>query len=167
MRLFDKMLKRFSVEEKVKQHQAEIDKQYRGEELKQVWLHDLPKLTFKQKYPYGLPLYILKNIDYSKYGAILKQRQLLPPSYDRKPVGVEVKPSECGDHNVKLIFKSTTSASYRIISIRGYNVSMTVNNSSLYNYMPIMSREWENFCERAVYCADRGISYSRVNDFTL
>ena len=110
---------------------------------------------------------MLKNIDYSKFGKILKSDQLLPPSYDRKPVGVEVKPSECGDNNVKLIFKSKTSPSYRIISIRGYNVSMTVNNSTLYNYMPIMSREWENFCERVVYCADRGISYSRVNDFTL
>lgn len=164
MRLFDKMLKRFSVEEKVRQLQAELDKQYRGEELKH---HDLPKQTFKQKYPNGLPLNILKHLDYSKYGAILKQRQLLPPSYDRNPVGVEIRPSEHGDHNIGLIFKSKTSESYRIISIRQYNVTMAINDSFLYNYMPIMSREWENFCERVMWLYEKGYKLYHVNEIKL
>ena len=128
---------------------------------------NIKRVPFKERYLDGLTLEVLQEIDYSKYGAILKQRQLLPPSYDRNPVGVEIRPSEHGDHNIGLIFKSKTSESYRIISIRRYNVSMAINDSFLYDYMPIMSREWENFCERVVYCADRGISYSRVNDFTL
>ena len=165
MRLVDKLLKRFSVEEKVKQHQAELDKQYRGEELKQ---HDLPKQTFKQKYPYGLTIYILKNIDYSKYGAILKQQQLLPPSYDRNPVGLEIIPSSYGEHKVGLIFKSKTSASYRLVSIQGYSVTMSINNSSTYEYMPIMSREWQKFCTRIMWLADMGLnSFSMVNSFNL
>lgn len=161
MRLFDKILKRNEKEQEQKLEQVEeksadinLPQRYKREGV-------------KQRYPHGLPLNILKNLDYSKYGVVLKQQQLLPPSYDRKPVGVEVMPSEHGDHNIKLIFKSKTSASYRIISIRGYDVSMSTNNASIHFYMPIMSREWENFCERVAYCADRGISYSRVNDFTL
>ena len=161
MRIFDKILKR--------NQQAEQLEQQRVEE-KQLDNNLPPKYkreTVKERYPNGLSLNMLKHLDYSKYGAILKQRQLLPPSYDRNPVGVEIRPSEHGDHNVRLIFKSKTSESYRIISIRQYNVTMAINDSFLYDYMPIMSREWENFCERVVYCADRGISYSRVNDFTL
>ncbi len=161
MRLFDKLLKRNQQAEQL-EHQL-VD----GKELDENLPQRYKRESVKQCYPYGLPLNILKNLDYSKYGAILKQRQLLPPSYDRNPVGVEIRPSEHGDHNIGLIFKSKTSASYRIISIRQYNVTMAINTSFLYGYMPIMSREWENFCERAVYCADRGISYSRVNDFTL
>ena len=157
MRLFDKLLKR----------NPQPDQQVEEKQLDENLPPRHKRESVKERYPYGLPLNMLKNLDYSKYGAILKQRELLPPSYDRTPVGVEVRPSEHDDHYIGLIFKSKTSASYRIIGIRGYNVSMSINNCSLYNYMPIMSREWENFCERAVYCADRGISYSRVNDFTL
>ena len=161
MRLFDKLLKRNNKEQEQKLEQVEeksadinLPQRYKRESV-------------KHRYPDGLPLNILKHLDYSKYGAILKQRQLLPPSYDRKPVGVEIRASEYGGHNVRLIFKSKTSSSYRVISICGYDISMTVNNSSLYNYMPIMSREWEDFCERIMWLYDRGMSYSFVNDFTL
>ena len=176
MRLFDKILKRNEKEQEQPQKQERSENEHErastnaisGEVIVPYPIAlNIKKVPFKERYPEGLPLYILKNLDYSKYGAILKQRQLLPPSYDRNPVGVEIRPSEHGDHNIGLIFKSKTSESYRIISIRQYNVSMSINDVSLYGYMPIMSREWENFCERVVYCADRGISYSRVNDFTL
>ena len=176
MRLFDKLLKRNDKEQEQSKKQERLVGELelsstnakRGEvKVPYPVALNVKKVSFKERYPYGLPLNMLKNLDYSKFGAILKSKELLPPSYDRKPVGVEIKASEYGDHNVRLMFKSKTSSSYRVISIRQYNVSMTVNNSSLYNYMPIMSSEWENFCERVVYCADRGISYSRVNDFTL
>ncbi|MFQ6723707.1 MAG: hypothetical protein ACLRFE_00030 [Clostridia bacterium] len=176
MRLFDKLLKRNRQEQEQPQKQERSANEQerastnatRGEvKVPYPIPLNIKRVPFKERYPDGLPLNMLKHLDYSKYGAILKQRQLLPPSYDRKPVSVEIRPSEHGDHNIGLIFKSNTSASYRIISIRQYNVTMAINDSFLYGYMPIMSREWENFCERVVYCADRGISYSRVNDFAL
>jgi len=161
MRLFDKLLKRNQQAEQLEQQLVE-EKQL-DENLPQRYKRE----SVKQRYPYGLPLNMLKSINYSKYGAILKQRQLLPPSYDRNPVGVEIRPSEHGDHNIGLIFKSKTSESYRIISIRQYNVSMAINDSFLYDYLPIMSREWENFCERIMWLYDKGFKLWHVNEIKL
>ena len=176
MRIFDKLLKRNGKERE--QHQKngmssdELEiastEAIRGEvKVPYPIPLNIKKPSFKERYPNGLPLNILKNLDYSKFGAILKSKQLLPPSYDRNPAGIDIKPSESGDHNVKLIFKSKTSASYRIISIRKYDVSMTINNSALYNFMPIMSREWENFCERIMWLYEKGFTLCYVNQIKL
>ena len=115
MRLFDKLLKRNDKEQE--QHQKhgmssnELELVSTDVKIGEVKVPypialNIKKAPFKERYPDGLPLWMLKNIDYSKFGKILKSKELLPPSYDRKSVGVEVKPSEHGDHNVKLIFKS-------------------------------------------------------------
>ncbi len=158
MRLFDKLLKRNQQEEQQTEQTQEKERP-----LGQGLPINIRTKTVKERYPDGLPLEVLKQIDYSKYGTILKQQQLLPPSYDRNPVGVEIRPSEHGDHNIGLIFKSKTSESYRIISICRYNVTMAVNDSFLYDYLPIMSREWENFCERIMWLYEKGYKLSLVN----
>ena len=56
-------------------------------------------------YPNGLPKNVLEVIDYTKFGAMLKQEQLLPPSYDRRPVNVEIE-DLYGKPRVVLTFKS-------------------------------------------------------------
>ena len=160
MRLFDILLKRNQQKE---QEQKQVEEKVLNENFPPIYKRE----TVKERYPKGLSLRMLQHIDYSKYGAVLKQQQLLPPSYDRRPISVKVIVGKDGQPNVKLVFKSKTSETYRTISIRGYDVSMGVNMDLVWDFMPIMSREWENFCERVVYCADRGISYSRVNDFSL
>ncbi len=164
MRLFDKLLKRDIQEQEQIQKQEQVEEKSADINLPPRYKRE----SVKQRYPDGLPLEFLQKIDYSKFGAILKQRQLLPPSYDRNPVGIEIIPSAYSEHKVRLIFKSKTSASYRLVSIRGYNISMSINNSSTYEYMPIMSREWQKFCTRIMWLADMGLKgFSMVNDFTL
>lgn len=172
MRLFDKLLKRNEKEQE--QHQKhgmssnELERAStnatRGEvKVPYPILLNIKKAPFKERYPNGLPLDVLKKINYSNFGKILKSEQLLPPSYNRIPVGVEVTASECGAHRIKLLFKSKTSASYRTISIRGYIVSMSTNNASIYYYMPIITREWENFCAKIAYLYERNWSLDFVN----
>ncbi|MBQ8615614.1 MAG: hypothetical protein IJ415_03510, partial [Clostridia bacterium] len=59
--------------------------------IKDMPLTEMPirhEQTVFQKYLNGLPLMVLEDIDYSKFGAMLKQERLLPPSYDRKPIKV-------------------------------------------------------------------------------
>ena len=74
------------------------------------------------RYPDGLPLMVLEYIDYSKFGAMLKQEQLLPPSYDRRPIKVDID-EDYGRPRVILTFKSKTSDSWRMVSISGYCVT--------------------------------------------
>ena len=73
-------------------------------------------------YPDGLPLMVLEYIDYSKFGVMLKQEQLLPPSYEAKPIKVELD-NNYGKPRVVLTFKSKTSDSERLVGITGYIVS--------------------------------------------
>ena len=159
MRLFDKILKRNEKEQEQIQEKERPANQWLPKNIK--------RKTVKERYPDGLPLYVLKEIDYSLFGARLKQQQLLPPSYDRTPIGVEIRPSENGDHKVKLIFKSKTSASYRIVSLYRFGVTMAKNNSSIHEYMPIMSREWENFCKNTMWLHEKGWPISYVNHIKL
>ena len=101
MRLFDKLLKRN------KQEEQHVEEKQLDENLPPKHKTE----TVKERYPEGLSLDILKKIDYSKYGAILKQQQLLPPSYDRNPASVKVSLDKDAQPFVKLVFKSKTSAS--------------------------------------------------------
>ena len=86
-------------------------------------------------YPNGLPKNVLEVIDYSKFGAMLKQEQLLPPSYDKKPIKVEIG-DWCGYPRVFLTFKSKTSDSFiiengseYIYESKSYNVIFEKNES--------------------------------------
>ena len=113
MSLIDKLFKRNQrekVEEEVKQE---------FEPLASVLKKD-PSVM--ERYPDGLPLMVLEYIDYSKFGAMLKQEQLLPPSYDRRPIKVDID-EDYGKPRVILTFKSKTSDSWRMVSISGYCVT--------------------------------------------
>lgn len=67
------------------------------------------------------------KLDFSKFGAMLKQRRLIPPSYDRKP---EVRVSVANNMpRVELVFRSTTSDSYKTIKIHQNNIYTFTNGS--------------------------------------
>lgn len=152
MRLFDKLLKRNPVEEKIEE----------VKEPKEVEIKREP--TFKEQYPDGLPLKLLKGIEYKNFGAILKQKQLLPPSYDRKPASVNIE--LVGDiPRIKLIFKSKTSESYCTIAIYRYDVSYAKKDSKIYQSNYLIGREWEKFCARITRFCERGYTLGCVNTF--
>lgn len=102
--------------------------------------------TIKEKYPNGLPLEVLEQIDYKKFGTLLKQNKLLPPSYDRNPADVSIV--LVGDiPRLKLTFKSKTSESYRIIAVYRYDVSCAKNNMTAYYTNLLMQEQWRKFAE--------------------
>lgn len=150
MRLFDKLLKRkYEEVEEVK-------------ELKEVEIKREP--TFREVYPDGLSLKLLKGIEYKNFGAILKQKQLLPPSYDRKPASVDIE--LVGDiPRIKLTFKSKTSDSYWTIAIYRYDVSYAKQGSKIYQTNYLIGREWEKFCARVMRFYERGYTLGCINTF--
>ena len=112
-------------------------------------------------YPNGLPKNVLEVIDYSKFGAMLKQEQLLPPSYDKKPIKVEVG-DFCGVPRVVLTFKSKTSENYRLVGIFKYSVSYSTRMNTPIKVMevnPIMIPLWRRFAESIMYNWENGYRF--------
>lgn len=118
--------------------------------------------TLFEKYPDGLPLSVLEVIDYSKFGAMLKQERLLPPSYDRNPIKVEID-GVLDKPRVILTFKSKTSESKRQVSIYGYSVAYSVKTNQPITILEVnenMSAIWCGFAERVMWNWDRGYNSS-------
>ena len=112
-------------------------------------------------YPDGVPLEVLKLIDFKYFGAMLKQEQLLPPSYDRKPAEVKI------DTNfefpmVSLIFKSKTSNSYWTLGVSRYYVSRGKNGETVHKIDPLMIAVWRRFAEHVMWAWERGYNYALV-----
>ena len=115
-------------------------------------------------YPDGVPLEVLKLIDFKYFGAMLKQEQLLPPSYDRKPVKVEFE-DWCGYPRIFLTFKSKTSESYRLVGICRYSVAYSTRMDKPVKVMetnPLMIPIWRRFAERVMWAWERGYNYALV-----
>lgn len=111
-------------------------------------------------YPDGVPLEVLKLIDFKHFGAMLKQEQLLPPSYNRKPSEVTI--DVIASPVVELIFKSTTSDSYRTVGISRYYVSCGKNGETVNKIDPLMIAVWRRFAERVMWAWERGYNYALV-----
>lgn len=112
-------------------------------------------------YPNGLPKNVLEVIDYSKFGAMLKQEQLLPPSYDRKPINVEIEDVR-GLPSVILTFKSKTSESYRLVGIYKYYVSYSIRMDKPIKMMemnPLMIPLWRRFAESVMWKWENGYRF--------
>ncbi len=157
MRLFDKLFKRN------KQEQSEETKVGKPK-MVEVKYKDTP--TMFQAYPKGLPIEVLEAIDYSKFGAMLKQEKLFPPSYDKKPASVEIRMR--GDMpEVKLEFKSKTSPSHCSLAIYGYDVFVAKQDSKRYQINHTFSGEWIIFCEKVAWLKEKGYPLRMVNEFAL
>ena len=142
----------FEFAEKTKKEEKEIKEQPR-------------ELTFYEKYPDGLPLKILELIDFKHFGAKLKQEQLLPPSYDRKPIKIEIK-DFCGFPRVFLTFKSKTSESYRIVGICRHSVAYSEKMNreiSVMEVNPMMMSVWREFAQNVMWAWERGYNYALVS----
>lgn len=134
-----------------------------NEDLKKK--EQVKELTFFEKYPDGLPLEVLELIDFKHFGAKLKQEQLLPPSYDRKPIKVEIG-DFCGTPRVILTFKSKTSERYRLVGIFKYSVSYSVSMDkpiTVLEVNPLMIGVWSKFAEQVMWAWERGYNYALVD----
>lgn len=112
-------------------------------------------------YPDGLPLYVLEIIDYKKFGSMLKREQLLPPSYEAKPIKVEMD-NNYGIPRVILTFKSKTSESERLVGITGYMVSYERKINQPIRVMevsPLMIAVWRRFAEYVMWKWERGYRF--------
>jgi len=112
-------------------------------------------------YPNGLPRNVLEVIDYTKFGAMLKQEQLLPPSYDRRPIKVEIE-DWCGYPRVFLTFKSKTSESFRIVGICRYSVAYSIRMDKPVKVVethPLMIPLWRRFAESVMWNWENGYRF--------
>ena len=117
------------------------------------------------RYPDGLPLMVLEYLDYGKFGALLKQDQLLPPSYDRRPIKVDID-EDYGKPRVILTFKSKTSDSWRMVSISGYCVTYSQKINQPITILEVneqMSKVWCEFAERTMYLWERGYRFELLD----
>ncbi len=115
-----------------------------------------------QKYPNGLPLEVLELIDFKHFGAKLKQEQLLPPSYSRKPIEIDLFLDAENIPNVELVFKSKTSSSYRIVNIHKHNVACSKNRSYALAVNSQISEVWCEFAQNVMWAWERGYNYALV-----
>ena len=152
MRLIDRLFKRNqSVKEKEVKQELES--------LASVLKKDQGVMD---RYPEGLPLMILEYIDYSKFGAMLKQEKLLPPSYDRRPADVGI--TFIGDvPRLKLTFKSKTSDSIILLSICKYDLSCAKKSDKAYHRNMEMEKIWLEFAKRTMYLWERGYRYELLD----
>lgn len=111
-------------------------------------------------YPEGVPLEVLKLIDFKHFGAMLKQEQLLPPSYNKTPSEVTI--DVIGIPVVELIFRSKTSDSYRTVGISRYYVSCGKNGERVNKIDPLMIAVWRRFAEHVMWAWERGYNYALV-----
>ena len=145
--------------------QAEIEFAKKGKNERKEMKEQPRELTFYEKYPDGLPLEILELIDFKHFGAKLKQEQLLPPSYDRNPIKVEIE-DRCGYPRVFLTFKSKTSESYRIVGICRYSVSYSLRMDKPIKVLetnPPMIQVWRRFAENVMWAWERGYNHALVS----
>ena len=109
-----------------------------------------------EKYPNGFTFEEMQEIDFNKFGTLLKQYGLLPPSYDRNPSVVNIyRGRKDGSSRVKLTFNSKTTDSYRVIGIDKYNVSFGVNSHYLYEHSDELSEAWVRFADNVRFSMEQ------------
>ena len=139
----------------IKNKQEELEKE---ETSKMIEITHKQESTIFQRYPDGLPLDVLQLISFQKFGAMLKGNNLLPPSYDKNPIKVEID-QKYDKPRVILTFKSKTSESLRQVSIFGYSVaSGKVNKDGLtiLEVSYLMQEQWIIFAESLMYDWEHG-----------
>jgi len=145
-----------------KKHKEEVQKE---EKPQMVEITYKQEPTIFQKYPDGLPLDIIQLISYKKFGAMLKENNLLPPSYDKNPIKVEIDQRH-GKPRVILTFKSKTSESLRQVSIFGYSVASGKVNKDTLTILEVnclMQEQWILFVENLMFDWEHGDRFKHLN----
>ena len=74
-----------------------------------------------------ISLYEFEKVNWAEFGSILKQNNILPNSYGKKPVSVDIKLSGDGEPMVLLTFNSSTSDSVREYLLLQNGVFQSIN----------------------------------------
>lgn len=102
--------------------------------------------TPKKPYEEKLSLLELSEINWSNFGAMLKQEQLLPPSYDKHPTSVKFRLSKTNKPVAEIVFNSKTSDSYRTIVIHDSDdVFEYTNGAQNISTRNELVEAWQNF----------------------
>jgi len=102
-----------------------------------------------------LTLLELGEVDWTEFGSRLKQSQLLPPSYDRKPSKVNISLHTDNSPKVEIVFNSKTTDSYRTFKIYNNRIHEFVNGSNEANTRQEIIDEWKRFKKHIIYLLDR------------
>ena len=112
----------------------------------------VPKAKQTKENDRELSLLELGEINWIEFGARLKQEQLLPPSYDRKPTKVNISLSKQNKPKVELVFNSKTSDSYRTIMICNDNEIYEYTNGAINQPTRLeLKTTWNKFKEHVIY----------------
>jgi len=97
-----------------------------------------------------ISLYEFENVNWSEFGGILKQKRILPNSYNKNPENVEVKPAKNGKPMVVLTFNSETSDSVRTYMLLQDGVFQYVNGV-VSSENEALNLVWKDFKEEIRY----------------
>lgn len=106
---------------------------------------ELKEVEEKKPFVADISLYEFEKVDWSEFGAILKQNKILPNSYDKKPAEVDIKLSKDGQPMVLLTFNSSTSDSVREYLLLQDEVHQSVNGVVKDGKNQELIDVWKNF----------------------
>lgn len=88
-----------------------------------------------------------KSFDYKEFARRLKELKILPPSYAQTPASVKVELDKDNNPIIGLVYKSTTTPSYRTFIITEDNIHEYVNGAKVEksNINGVLIAEWGNF----------------------
>ncbi len=108
-------------------------------------IYNMQTKGVKATYPDGFTFEELQDIDFKEFGAILKQRRLLPPSYDRNPIMVDIYYGKDNVPRAKVTFQSKTVGTMRTIGIKKYETLSSIPNCyHLYDHNEDIDKAWED-----------------------
>lgn len=115
------------------------------------------KVTIEHKKPKEeafvskISLYEFEKVNWSEFGSLLKQKRILPNSYNKKPTSVDVKLNQENEPMVLLTFNSATSDSVREFLLMQNDVFQSVNGSVLDNKSEDLATVWNDFRNKIKY----------------
>lgn len=131
---FKKMCKQLEHNSKYKEESWDTTIKELYKKLKYEWIN------IKLKYCDQITIDNLQSIDWNDFGKEINP--YLSPSYKSEPSNIEFKPNKNGTYDTILTFQSTTSSSFRKLSILTENVYQAINTNSYYIYNEEISNIW-------------------------
>ena len=126
-------------------------KKNKSEELNNQTELNQGSIEQKESFVSDISLYEFENVDWSKFGSVLKQNRILPNSYPKKPGRVEIKLSEKNQPMVLLTFNSATSNSVREYLLLQDGVFQSINGVVEKGQNQDLINIWNKFKEEIRY----------------
>ena len=109
------------------------------------------KVEEKEEFVADISMLELEKEDWSKFGSLLKQNKILPNSYVKKPVSVEVTLDKQARPMVTLQFNSSTSNSVRKYMLLQDGAYEIINDAGDIGRNELLNVVWEDFQDKIRY----------------